>query len=127
MLDVNYQSGVALLAAYLKRSAPAQADAVEFGDVAQLGERRDGIAKVVSSSLIISTRRLMLAPRPRFIVMRVCGRSSVGRASAFQAECREFDAELRGCSSAVERRFPKATVASSILVIRSIDFPMSPT
>ena len=58
-----------------------------------------------------------------------CGSSSVGRASAFQAEGREFESRLplfflKGwncrCSSGVERFLGKEEVTGSIPVIGSI-------
>ena len=56
----------------------------------------------------------------------ISGSSSVGRASAFQAEGREFESRLplnierrSRCSSGVERFLGKEEVTSSILVIGS--------
>ena len=55
-----------------------------------------------------------------------CGSSSVGRASAFQAEGRGFEPrlplQLRQCSSGVERFLGKEEVASSILATGSAFF-----
>ena len=55
-----------------------------------------------------------------------CGSSSVGRASAFQAECRRFEPglplnSLSRCSSGVERFLGKEKVPSSTLGIGSTD------
>ena len=56
-----------------------------------------------------------------------CESSSVGRASAFQAECRRFEPGLSlfffncRCSSGVERFLGKEEVTSSNLVIGSTD------
>lgn len=57
----------------------------------------------------------------------VCGSSSVGRASAFQAECREFEsrlplqfARMSPSSSGVERILGKDEVAGSIPALGSI-------
>ena len=56
----------------------------------------------------------------------ICGSSSVGRASAFQAEGRGFEPrlplQLRQCSSGVERFLGKEEVASSILATGSAFF-----
>ena len=53
----------------------------------------------------------------------ICGSSSVDRASAFQAEGREFEPRLplknRQCSSGVERFLGKEEVAGSIPAIGS--------
>ena len=53
----------------------------------------------------------------------ISGSSSVGRASAFQAECREFESRLpllsSRCSSGVERFLGKEEVTGSIPVIGS--------
>src|SRR6476469_8253472 len=58
----------------------------------------------------------------------VCGSSSVGRASAFQAECREFESRLplqhvlRPSSSGVERILGKDEVSGSNPDLGSIGF-----
>ena len=62
--------------------------------------------------------------KPEF--QRNCGSSSVGRASAFQAEGRGFEPrlplQLRQCSSGVERFLGKEEVVSSILTTGSAQF-----
>ena len=62
----------------------------------------------------------------RFCLIRNCGSSSVGRASAFQAEGRGFEPrlplKLRQCSSGVERFLGKEEVVSSILTTGSAFF-----
>ena len=61
-----------------------------------------------------------------FLLKKTSGSSSVGRASAFQAEGRGFEPrlplQLRQCSSGVERFLGKEEVTSSNLVTGSAFF-----
>src|SRR5690606_7470971 len=58
-------------------------------EVAQLVERQPSKLNVASSTLVFRFWKIK-----RRFKNRKCGSSSVGRASAFQAECREFDPRL---------------------------------
>src|SRR5690554_1389525 len=58
-------------------------------EVAQLVERQPSKLNVASSTLVFRSWKIK-----RSFQNRKCGSSSVGRASAFQAECREFDPRL---------------------------------
>ena len=66
------------------------------------------------------------ARKAKPIGLLICGSSSVGRASAFQAEGRGFEPrlplKLRQCSSGVERFLGKEEVVSSILTTGSAFF-----
>gem|GEM_PF-747283 len=96
--------------------------------VAQLVERQPSKLNVASSTLVFRSWKIN-----RRFKNRKCGSSSVGRASAFQAECREFDPRLplleksnedskivnAEVAQLVERQPSKLNVASSTLVFRS--------
>ena len=73
--------------------------------------------------MVMTDRLCEVQRRNRQKETKKCGSSSVGRASAFQAEGRGFEPrlplKLRQCSSGVERFLGKEEVVSSILTTGS--------